>query len=84
MLNPDTEMEPAAEMTQSKPTTTHDEPMTTCDEPETTGNEPTAMDTHTEDAPVEMCPLQMKAIPIWVGAKMPTNLKSSTQPITKS
>ncbi len=74
MWDPDMEMEPAVEMTQN-------EPMTTRDEPEMTRNEPTTMDTHTEDAAVEMCPLQMKAIPIWVGANMPPNLNKAGAPM---
>ncbi len=81
MWNRDTEMEPAAEMNQNETTMTRDDPETTRNEPETTQNEPTAMDTHMEDAPVEICTLQMKAIPIRVGAKMPTNLNKARAPM---
>ncbi len=68
-------------MDQNEPTTTRDEPMTTRDEPETTRNEPTEMDTHTENPTDKMCPLQMKAIPIRVGAKVPTNLTKAGTPM---
>ncbi len=45
------------------------------------GNKPTEMDTHIADAPTEMCPLQMKAIPIRVGAKTPANIHKAGVPM---
>jgi dUTPase len=53
----------------------------TRNEPETTRLEPTEMDTHTEDPSDKMCPLQMKAIPIRVGAKVPSNLDKAGAPM---
>ncbi len=95
MWSPDMEMEAAATMDQNEPTMTRDEPMTTLDEPmmtrdepemtrnrpEMTCHEPTEMDTHTEDPTDKMCPLQMKAIPIRVGAKVPSNLNKVGTPM---
>jgi len=67
-------------MTRNEPEMTHNEPEMTCNKPGMTRNEPTARDTPTEDAPTEMCTLQMKAIPLRVGAKMPTNLSKAGAP----
>ncbi len=84
--NPDTEMEPAAEppaaeKTQNEPKMTWNEPETTWNVPETTQNEPTEMDTNTDNTAAEMCPLQMKAIPIRVGAKTPANIHKAGVPM---
>jgi transposase InsO family protein/dUTPase len=67
--------------TRDEPRTTRNEPQTTRHEPETTRHEPTEMETHTEDPSDEMCSLQMKAIPIRVGAKLPSNLDKAGAPM---
>jgi hypothetical protein len=49
--------------------------------PEITRNERTEMDTNTDDTGAEMCTLQMKAIPIRVGAKTPANIHKTGVPM---